>query len=186
MLLSTDELCRFIPGGRGHGDKPLSPPGTPIQEQRAALTLPAAAADLAEEGALAEVQQALLSDQLQQLRLQPLAQLPGVRTREEEHGSFTRRSLTTSATSQHLSLQPPALPTAHSQYRHSQRLLLVQSLCLPQLQDLAVVQCIHSGLEQLQGGGLEGQGPGDLLPHYLQHLQSPGCHPQSGDAPQRP
>jgi len=43
------------------------------------LTLPAAAADLAEEGALAEVQQALLLDQLQQLRLQPLTQLPGAR-----------------------------------------------------------------------------------------------------------
>jgi len=41
-----------------------------------ALTLAPAAADLAEQGALAEAQQALLADQLQELRLQPLTQLP--------------------------------------------------------------------------------------------------------------
>lgn len=47
-----------------------------------ALTLAPAAADLAEQGALAEAQQALLADQLQELRLQPLTQLPGMPARE--------------------------------------------------------------------------------------------------------
>lgn len=45
------------------------------------LTLSAAAADLAEERALTEMQEPLLSDQLQELRLQLLSQLPGVRAR---------------------------------------------------------------------------------------------------------
>lgn len=44
-----------------------------------APTLPAAAADLTEDGSLAEVQQALLSDQLQELRLQLLPQFPEVK-----------------------------------------------------------------------------------------------------------
>lgn len=58
----------------------------------------------------------------------------------------------------------------YSQHRRSERLLLMQPLCLPQLQDLAVVQSVHFVFEELQGGGLSGQGPGDLLPHHLHHL----------------
>lgn len=144
-----------------------------------ALTLAPAAADLAEQGALAEAQQALLADQLQELRLQPLTQLPRMPARRQGAQSLQRSSADPyGVTSQH---GPP--PTAHSQHGHGQRLLLVQPLRLPQLQDLAVVQRVHSGLEQLQGGGFEGQGPGDLLPHHLQHLGWPRQHPQSGDAP---
>ena len=47
----------------------------------------------------------------------------------------------------------------------------MQTLRLPQLQDLTVVQGVDLVLEQFQGCGLTGQGPGDLLPHHLHHLQ---------------
>lgn len=49
----------------------------------------------------------------------------------------------------------------------------MQPLRLPQFEDLAVVECVDLVLEQLQGRGLTGQRPGDLLPHHLHHLQSP-------------
>lgn len=57
-----------------------------------------------------------------------------------------------------------------SQNGRSQSLLLVQPLRLPQFEDLAVVESVDFVLEQLQGGGLAGQRPGDLLPHHLHHL----------------
>lgn len=47
----------------------------------------------------------------------------------------------------------------------------MQSLCLPQFEDLAVVESVHFALEELQGGRLTGQRPGDLLPHHLHHLR---------------
>lgn len=46
----------------------------------------------------------------------------------------------------------------------------MQPLCLPQFKDLAVVESVDFVLEELQGGRLTGQGPGDLLPHHLHHL----------------
>lgn len=46
----------------------------------------------------------------------------------------------------------------------------MQPFCLPQFEDLAVVQSINFVLEELQGGRLTGQRPGDLLPHHLHHL----------------
>lgn len=46
----------------------------------------------------------------------------------------------------------------------------MQPLCLPQFEDLAVVESINFVLEELQGGRLTGQRPGDLLPHHLHHL----------------
>ena len=46
----------------------------------------------------------------------------------------------------------------------------MQPLRLPQFEDLAVVQGVDFVLEELQGGGLTGEGPGDLLPHHLHHL----------------
>lgn len=69
-----------------------------------------------------------------------------------------------------------------SQHGRSQRLLLVQSLRLPQLQDLAVVQSVHFVLEELQRGGLAGQRPGDLLPHHLHHLQTEKGQRSAGHA----
>lgn len=63
--------------------------------------------------------------------------------------------------------------TADSQDGRSQSLFLVQPLRLPQLEDLAVVERVDLVLEELQGRGLAGQGPGDLLPHHLHHLHSP-------------
>lgn len=47
----------------------------------------------------------------------------------------------------------------------------MQPLCLPQFEDLAVVQSVDFVLKELQGGGLGGQRPGDLFPHHLHHLQ---------------
>lgn len=46
----------------------------------------------------------------------------------------------------------------------------MQPLRLPQFEDLAVVESVDFVLEQLQGGGLAGQRPGDLLSHHLHHL----------------
>lgn len=46
----------------------------------------------------------------------------------------------------------------------------MQPFCLPQFEDLAVVESIDFVLEELQGGRLTGQSPGDLLPHHLHHL----------------
>lgn len=48
----------------------------------------------------------------------------------------------------------------------------MQSFCLPQLEDLAVVEGVDFVLEELQGGRLTGQRPGDLLPHHLHHLET--------------
>lgn len=50
----------------------------------------------------------------------------------------------------------------------------MQPLRLPQLEDLAVVEGVDLVLEELQGRGLAGQGPGDLLPHHLHHLEWTG------------
>lgn len=47
----------------------------------------------------------------------------------------------------------------------------MQPLGLPQFEDLAVVQSVDFVLEELQGGGLGGQRPGDLFPHHLHHLR---------------
>lgn len=49
---------------------------------------------------------------------------------------------------------------------------MVQPLRLPQLEDFAVVERVDFVLEQLQGRGLTGQSPGDLLPHHLHHLET--------------
>lgn len=46
----------------------------------------------------------------------------------------------------------------------------MKPLCLSQLEDLAVVEGVDFVLEELQGGRLARQRPGDLLPHYLHHL----------------
>ncbi len=56
------------------------------------------------------------------------------------------------------------------QHRWSKRLFLVESLRLSQFEDLAVVQCVHLILEELQRRGFAGQSPGDLLPDDLHHL----------------
>lgn len=48
----------------------------------------------------------------------------------------------------------------------------MQPLRLPQFEDLTVVQGIDFVLEELQGGRLTGQRPGDLLPHHLHHLET--------------
>lgn len=47
----------------------------------------------------------------------------------------------------------------------------MQSLGLPQFEDLAVVESTDFAFEELQGGRLTGQRPGDLLPHHLHHLR---------------
>lgn len=46
----------------------------------------------------------------------------------------------------------------------------MQPFSLPQFEDLTVVEGINFVLEELQGGRLAGQRPGDLLPHHLHHL----------------
>lgn len=59
----------------------------------------------------------------------------------------------------------------YSQNGWSQSLFLVQPFCLPQFEDLAVVESVDFVLKELQGGGLAGQRPGDLLSHHLHHLE---------------
>lgn len=48
----------------------------------------------------------------------------------------------------------------------------MQSFRLPQFEDLAVVESVNFVLEELQGGRLTRQSPGDLLPHHLHHLRT--------------
>lgn len=48
----------------------------------------------------------------------------------------------------------------------------MQPFCLPQFEDLAVVESVNFVLEELQGGRLTRQSPGDLLPHHLHHLRT--------------
>lgn len=47
----------------------------------------------------------------------------------------------------------------------------MQPFCLPQFEDLAVVESVDFVLKKLQGGRLAGQRPGDLLSHHLHHLE---------------
>lgn len=48
----------------------------------------------------------------------------------------------------------------------------MQPFRLPQFEDLAVVESVNFVLEELQGGRLTRQSPGDLLPHHLHHLRT--------------
>lgn len=136
---------------------------------RGPLTLPPAVPNLPEAAALTEPVQALLLDQLQDLRLDLLPQLPGCTCMGAKGGEGTAKQVVT---------PPPAQRTW--QHLHDWRgleVILTHPLGLAQSQDLRVAQATQFALELIQRAGFGGQSSSDLLSDHLHDLKGKeaGC-----------
>lgn len=158
--LSPPSPCRLRPQAVARGSKgPLVP--------QAPLTLPSAIPDLPEAAALTEPVEALLLDQLKDLGLDLLPQLPGVDTRR------SKEKVTAELLKEGRAGSVPAAPTPgwHSHDWRGLKVILTHPLGLAQPQDLRVAQAAQFALELIQGAGLGGQGTRDLLSDHLHDLR---------------
>lgn len=128
------------------------------------LTLPSAIPNLPEAAALTESVQALLLDQLKDLGLDLLPQLPG--------GDMHQREARVSGellTERRAGVPPP--PGLHLHNGWGLKVILAHPLGLAQSQNLRVAQATQFALELIQRAGLGGQSASDLLSDHLHNLK---------------
>lgn len=129
--------------------------------------MPAAIPDLPEAAALTEPVEALLLDQLEDLGLDLLPQLPGVDAQQ------SKEKVTAELRKEGRAGSVPAAPAPgwHSHNRRGLKVILAHPLGLAQSQDLRVAQAAQFALELIQGAGLGGQSARDLLSDHLHDLR---------------
>lgn len=135
-------------------------PVSPVPQ--APVTLPSAIPNLPEAAALTEPVQALLLDQLKDLRLDLLPQLPGV---DMHRGKEVTAKLWKKGRA------GTASPACHLHDWWGLEVVLAHPLGLAQPQNLRVAQAAQFALELIQRVGLRGQSARDLFSDNLHNLR---------------